>query len=99
MNTKQEIDDEVCAIMKVHGFNGQVDGHEFLTALVLRCVAVECERLRRALHEIAEEWAGAECGEPVYSQEAYAIGLAKRMYALSVEGLTPNARLSGRQRP
>ena len=43
----------------------------------------EIERLRRALHEIAEEWAGAECGEPVYAQEAYAIGLAKRMYALA----------------
>ena len=54
--------------------------------------AQEIERLRRALHEIAEEWAGAECGEPVYAQEAYAITLAKRMYALAVEGLTPNAR-------
>jgi hypothetical protein len=43
--------------------------------------------MRRALHEIAEEWAGAECGEPVHAQEAYAIGLAKRMYALAVEGL------------
>jgi hypothetical protein len=47
--------------------------------------------MRRALHEIAEEWAGAECGEPVHAQEAYAIGLAKRMYWLAVEGLTPNA--------
>lgn len=43
----------------------------------------EIERMRRALHEIAEEWAGAECGEPVHAQEAYAIGLAKRMYALA----------------
>lgn len=49
----------------------------------------ECERLRRALHEIAEEWAGAECGEPVHAQEAYAIGLAKRMYALAAEALRP----------
>jgi hypothetical protein len=55
----------------------------------------DIERMRRALHEIAEEWAGAECGEPVHAQEAYAIGLAKRMYALAAEGLTPNARLSG----
>ena len=52
----------------------------------------KCERMRRALHEIVEEWTGAECGEPVYAQEAYAIGLAKRMYALAVEGLTPNVR-------
>ena len=51
---------------------------------------LERERMRRALHEIAEEWAGAECGEPMHAQEAYAIGLAKRMYALAVEGLTPN---------
>ena len=51
---------------------------------------LERERMRRALHEIAEEWAGAECGEPVHAQEAYAIGLANRMYALAVEGLTPN---------
>lgn len=49
--------------------------------------AAEIERLRRALHEIAEEWAGAECGEPVHAQEAYAIGLAKRMYALAVDAL------------
>jgi hypothetical protein len=45
------------------------------------------ERLRRALHDIAEEWAGAECGEPVYAQEAYAVALARRMYALATEAL------------
>lgn len=60
--------------------------------------AAEVEDLRRALHEIAEEWAGAECGEPVHAQEAYAIGLAKRMYALAVEGLGHSAELTGRQR-
>lgn len=47
----------------------------------------EAARMRRALHEITEEWAGAECGEPVHAQEAYAIDLAKRMYALAAEGL------------
>lgn len=52
-------------------------------------VAQETERLRRALHEIAEEWAGAECGEPVTAQEAYAIELAHRMYRLAVEGMKP----------
>lgn len=50
----------------------------------------EVEALRCALHEIAEEWAGAECGEPVYAQEAYAIGLAKRMYLLAAAALRPN---------
>ena len=57
----------------------------------------DIERMRRALHDIAEEWAGAECGEPVHAQEAYAIGLAKRMYALAVECLTPNVEVTGRR--
>jgi hypothetical protein len=43
--------------------------------------------LRSALHEIAEEWAGAECGEPVTAQEAYAIQLAQRMYRIAAEAL------------
>lgn len=44
----------------------------------------------QALHEIAEEWAGAECGEPVHAQEAYAIALAKRMYVLAATALRHN---------
>ena len=48
------------------------------------------EKMRRALHDVAEEWAGAECGEPVHAQEAYAIGLVKRMYALAEDGLGRN---------
>jgi chromosome segregation ATPase len=54
-----------------------------------RCMALRAERdaLRRALHEIAEEWAGAECGEPVHAQEAYVIGLAKRMYGIAADAL------------
>ena len=43
--------------------------------------------MRRALNEIIEEWAGVEIGEPVYAQEAYAIGLANRMYKIALEGL------------
>jgi len=43
----------------------------------------EVERLTMILHEIREEWAGAECGEPVTAQEAYAIGLARRMYEIA----------------
>ena len=49
----------------------------------------ERDALARRLHEIAEEWAGAECGEPVHAQEAYAIALAKRMYTIAVEGRKP----------
>jgi hypothetical protein len=56
------------------------------------------EKMRRALHDVAEEWAGAECGEPVHAQEAYAIGLAKRMYSLAVAALGPNAELTSPQR-
>ncbi len=50
----------------------------------------EREALRLALHEICEVWAGAECGEPVHAQEAYAIHLCKQMHALAAEALTPN---------
>lgn len=55
-------------------------------ALMSRVAELEAEsqRFRNALHEIREEWAGAECGEPIHAQEAYAIALAKRMYALAV---------------
>jgi len=60
-----------------------------MRAYAEQAVAQETERLRRALHEIAEEWAGAECGEPVTAQEAYAIELAHRMYRLAVEGMKP----------
>jgi len=49
----------------------------------------ENDRLRLALREIIEEWAGAECGEPVYAQEAYAIALAKRMYQIAADALAP----------
>ena len=44
MNTEQEIDDEVCAIMMEYGPDGHVDGHDLLTVLVLRRVAAERER-------------------------------------------------------
>ena len=51
---------------------------------------------RRALREIVEEWAGAECGAPVYAQEAYAIALARRMYRLAADALTPGAGVPAR---
>lgn len=53
----------------------------------LTALRAQVEALRRALHEVAEEWAGSECGVPVHAQEAYAIGLAKRMYELAVEAM------------
>ena len=49
----------------------------------------DLERYRTALREIVEEWAGSECGEPVYAQEAYAIRVAKNMYKLAAEALRP----------
>ena len=66
--------------------------HRKRWAALVRAQDAEIQRLQRALHEIAEEWAGAECGEPVHAQEAYAIGLAKRMYALAVEARTPSGK-------
>jgi hypothetical protein len=73
---------------KLH--NGGDHGKEAAALLVQQ--ANQIERLQRAMHEIAEEWAGAECGEPVHAQEAYAIGLAKRMYSLAVEARTPGGK-------
>lgn len=60
---------------------------ELAAADALEAQAKRIAELERALRDIAEEWAGAECGEPVYAQEAYAIGLAKRMYALATAAL------------
>jgi hypothetical protein len=60
---------------------------ESAAADALEAQAVRIAELEAALHEIAEEWAGAECGEPVHAQEAYAIGLAKRMYSLAAAAL------------
>lgn len=67
-----------------HGEGYPGIAHDFET------LKLRAERMRRALHDIVEEWAGAECGEPVHAQEAYAIGLAKRMYALATDALAPN---------
>lgn len=39
------------------------------------------------LAEIREVWAGAEVGEPVHAQEAYAIRLCKQMYQIAVDAL------------
>ena len=57
--------------------------------LARHALQAERDALARRLHEIAEEWAGAECGEPVHAQEAYAIALAKRMYTIAVEARKP----------
>lgn len=43
--------------------------------------------LTRALEEIREVWAGAECGEPVHAQEAYAIRLCKQQYQIACDAL------------
>ena len=43
--------------------------------------------LKQALEEIREVWAGAEVGEPVYCQEAYAIRLCKQQYQIACDAL------------
>ena len=53
-------------------------------------LAKRAAELEALLHEIAEEWAGSECGEPMTAQEAYAVRVAKRMYAIAVRALVPN---------
>jgi hypothetical protein len=47
----------------------------------------ENERLRRALHEIAEEWAGADGLLPPTPGGAYAVILAQRMARMASEAL------------
>jgi len=54
---------------------------------VLRDFMVSSISMSRSLEEIREVWAGAEAGEPVHAQEAYAINLCKQMYQISVEAI------------
>ena len=81
------------AINEVGWHPGRTD--DLLTSIIrskgkeMSEMMAERDALARALHEIAEEWAGAECGEPVHAQEAYAIALAKRMYTIAVEARKP----------
>lgn len=44
---EDQIDDAVCEIMQEHGPDGHVDGHEVLTAFVMKCIAAERERCKR----------------------------------------------------
>lgn len=53
------------------------------------------ETLKRALEEIREVWAGAEVGEPVYCQEAYAIRLCKQQYQIACDALSTHSPKSG----
>lgn len=55
----------------------------YMTATEVACE--ERDALRAALHEIAEEYAGSECGEPITAQEAYAVELARRMGRMAAE--------------
>jgi hypothetical protein len=52
-----------------------------------RCRDKPARKLREALAEIREIWAGSEGGEPVTAQEAYFQMLCKQMYQLSVNAL------------
>lgn len=73
---------DALAAKAAENFAAAVEAQERADAL-----AAKLEQARESLHEIAEEWAGAECGEPVHAQEAYAIGLAKRMYSIAADAL------------
>jgi hypothetical protein len=45
----------------------------------LKAQAAEIERLREALHEVFEQWAGSEGFIPKTAPEGYLLGLTKRM--------------------
>lgn len=55
--TEDEIDDEVCRIMVEDGPNGHINGHELLTALVLKCMATEREACKAKVLAAAEGYA------------------------------------------
>lgn len=59
METREEIDDEVCALMMDHGPDGHVDGHELITDMVMRRIAaaVGAERQRAADQCASLAWA------------------------------------------
>lgn len=53
MNTRDDIDSEVCDIMMEHGPDGHVDGHDVLTDMVVRRIAEATEaRGVSALHQL-----------------------------------------------
>jgi hypothetical protein len=78
-------DDPIPLLMEMWNKRDETANHE--SHFRIKELEAQVEALRRALHEVAEEWAGSECGVPVHAQEAYAIGLAKRMYELAVEAM------------
>lgn len=53
MMNENQIDDAVCDIMQEHGSDGHVDGHEELTAFVMKCIAAERERCATMADEFA----------------------------------------------
>ena len=60
-----------------------------MSELVQEIIKLREERddLLAALEKIREVWAGAEAGEPVHAQEAYAIHLCKQMYQIAVTAI------------
>ena len=63
---------------------------------VIFSAADEIERLRMALAEIREVYAGSELGKPIYAQEAYAIDRLKEMYKIAVKTLRSNVDIGNR---
>ena len=57
------------------------------------------QKLRLALEEIREVWAGSEVGVPIYAQEAYAIRLCKQMYQIAVGALSAEPQTSDEGTP
>jgi hypothetical protein len=58
---------------------------EYVRADLLDKMDDRIRRIKFALHEIADEWVAARCGEPATAQEAYTIELARRMYSLAIK--------------
>ena len=69
--------------------SGTVMLSEMINGYKDKIIALEAEneKLKAALAEIREVWAGSEGGEPVTCQEAYFKRLAKQCYEIAVGAL------------
>ncbi len=61
MNIEEEISNAACEILREHGPDGHIDGHEQLTEFILTCIAAE----REACAQLAQDFVWYEtenCG-------------------------------------
>jgi hypothetical protein len=73
--------------LNYHSAVDQIAALQYRNSTLFPELRDENERLRRALHEIAEEWAGADGLLPPTPGGAYAVILAQRMARMAADAL------------